>query len=87
MQFLSLDEQKFIYDLYIKESLKQKTPHNGNYNMIDKLHNADLLRKVKMKNTNEIEIKLTDLGEAFAVIIAKLNHDKKLERNIFIGFW
>lgn len=87
MKFLTEQQQEFIYKLFIKESIEMKTECNGEYSLINGLHKMDLLKKVKMSHSNKIELRLVDRGKALALILARLNSDKNIDKDFIIGTW
>ena len=81
-------EQEFIYDLYKKWNLKERLIiKEKNYKMIERLHKLGLIRKIKMPNTNEQELELTDSGKLFGNIISIEKGDFSIVKWFRVDYW
>ena len=86
---ISKEEQDFIYDLYLKWVMKVKATYKEkDYKMLKKLHLIGLIRKLKMLNTSEQQIELSEEGKILGSIICKEKGNFKYVKGYgFYFYW
>jgi hypothetical protein len=86
MDLLNEEDQEFLYKILKNDAFNKKTLCDD-YRTAEKLHKLNLIRKIKMKHTRELQCVLTDDGLVIAVVVARLKGDYRLNRNFAIGYW